>query len=277
MSSDSDINHLSWLWDGHYQLSPSSDCTEEVDGGGLVKYDYSLQFSNDQCPPSNGNSPVTSDAPCGIIYDLAYQQPSLGHETPAFQSSVLGFSVTKQFPRLEIHTTRYPHDSFYAPLSACTEFTYTSPEYSPDNQCFNSPQSSTRSDCNYFINGLPGLNDIGPGNDDGRQLLAYPGIHQATEQSSPSGLYTISPEILQPKAEADLQQSHYCDESSSEYALMGPQNAQKARVASPRVLAASRKRRRPSKGAKSESVCHLCLATFTARHNLTNHLNSHYG
>ncbi|KIK67718.1 hypothetical protein GYMLUDRAFT_135347, partial [Collybiopsis luxurians FD-317 M1] len=49
---------------------------------------------------------------------------------------------------------------------------------------------------------------------------------------------------------------------------------EKFQVASPRVLEASLRRR---KSPKQLLTCGLCGRTVTARHNLTNHINSHTG
>ncbi|KAE9383847.1 hypothetical protein BT96DRAFT_711265 [Gymnopus androsaceus JB14] len=76
----------------------------------------------------------------------------------------------------------------------------------------------------------------------------------------------ISPEISEPKHEEDPLYPfdlHVAASRCPEY--MPP----KKTVASPKVLAASRRRRGPSKQGTRLHKCPHCCETFTARHNLT--------
>ncbi|KAJ4479196.1 hypothetical protein J3R30DRAFT_2730982 [Lentinula aciculospora] len=134
------------------------------------------------------------------------------------------------------------------------------------NQQYESPQSSTRSEYS-FLNGLPN-------NDDGRHLSESYLDAIVHSDYNASACITISPQTL---GASFGQESQLLDLLSDNDLGKESTTPPKAQVATERVLAASRKRRGQIKPGAKLLDCHLCGGTFTARHNLTNHINSHYG
>lgn len=158
-----------------------------------------------------------------------------------------------------------------------------------------SPRISTPSNYSgFFINRHSCGYLAGSENDDGHHLSEQPNAFRELYQapSAPSTSCTISFEMnlkheedLPPVLSFDLPTSSRCPN----YML-----PKKTKVASPRVLAASRRRRGPTKQGARLYSCPQCCNTFTARHNLTSepalmftcclltrdlvdHINSHSG
>ncbi|KAJ3919407.1 hypothetical protein F5877DRAFT_66590 [Lentinula edodes] len=132
------------------------------------------------------------------------------------------------------------------------------------SQQYGSPQSSTRSESS-FINGFPCHCGTGPDDNDGRHLSGSDALYlDAMVHSDPNALTctTVSPQILGLSFEQELTPLNFFNDP-----VLIPQG--KTQVATERVLAASRRRRGQLKPGAKLLHCHMCQATFTAKHNLT--------
>ncbi|KAJ3868989.1 hypothetical protein EV359DRAFT_77178 [Lentinula novae-zelandiae] len=132
------------------------------------------------------------------------------------------------------------------------------------SQQYESPQSSTRFESS-FINGFPCHCGTGPDDNDGRHLSEPDAFYLDNMiHSDPNALTctTVSPQILGLSFEQELTPLNFFNDP-----VLIPQG--KTQVATERVLAASRRRRGQLKPGGKLLHCHMCEATFTAKHNLT--------
>lgn len=132
------------------------------------------------------------------------------------------------------------------------------------SQQYESPQSSTQFESS-FINGFPCHCGTGPDDNDGRHLSEPDAFYLDNMiHSDPNALTrtTVSPQILGLSFEQELTPLNFFNDP-----VLIPQG--KTQVATERVLAASRRRRGQLKPGGKLLHCHMCEATFTAKHNLT--------
>ncbi|KAJ3710266.1 hypothetical protein C8R42DRAFT_379624 [Lentinula raphanica] len=229
---------------------------------------------------SHDDSSFDAQTAMGIVYTSTdHLMPYHTMATLPYQSSdfvghpELQFDL-KSAPRLDTRIDSIALD--YDAFSASTSSWSLSPlsgsidggHFYPINAQENPSPPLTKSE-NVFVSGLPCYNETGPdkaevsvSNDD------YLPVHA-------TACLTISPESLESSSGQELpEQPDYLDDSKLRMeTFVQP----KRQVATPKVLAASRRRRGQIKQGIELLDCELCGETFTAKHNLINHRNSHYG
>ncbi|KAJ3735199.1 hypothetical protein DFJ43DRAFT_33976 [Lentinula guzmanii] len=274
----SDTAHLDWV--DQYQ-TPSPQFAREIDTHSVYHHteaDQPISFAGVVVNDSNYNAQTDMSIVCNSSSDDPIQYRSAAFSCQS--SEVAGLlevqSNMKWVPRLDtrVDATGYDYDSF----SASTQSWSPSPSSGSTDPCFSYPTSQQYSPplrptgSEYtFINGLPCHHDTGPAVCDGRQVSESSELYTLHRNFS-APCTTISPEMLGSDFTQELQHLNIFDdaESSAEVIVRN-------QVATEKVLAASQRRRTQARPVKRVPPCHLCGATFTAKHNLINHHNSHYG
>lgn len=233
----------------HFESSSQTDVKPnprlDVIGFGIIGYQYESNPSSWNAPPSSASTEKSH------------------HHFESSQTDV------KPNPRLDVVGLgnigyQYESDpsSWNAPPSSASTETMSSC-YSPyDHYDSEPPQSTRQSHYSEFINGQPCAYSPGSENDTSHvsELTAF--SYQASTEYTSIPACTVFPETLCSDYEADpLHLSRHFERCPL---------LKKTMVASPRVLTASKNRRRPSKqGAKLYKCLRPeCDGTFTARHNL---------
>ncbi|KAJ3776684.1 hypothetical protein FB446DRAFT_700548 [Lentinula raphanica] len=223
---------------------------------------------------SHDDSSFDAQTAMGIVYTSTdHLMPYHTMATLPYQSSDFSGHPELQFdlksaPRLDTRIDSIALD--YDAFSASTSSWSLSPlsgsidggHFYPINAQENPSPPLTKSE-NVFVSGLPCYNETDPDKADGRQVSVsnddYLPVHA-------TACLTISPESLESSSGQELpEQPDYLDDSKLRMeTFVQP----KRQVATPKVLAASRRRRGQIKQGIELLDCELCGETFTAKHNL---------